>query len=159
MGSFWHKLKQVGAKDQIISEAIFLGFKSPKKQTKFLKICALASKMGQIKKNVCFLVDLKPWKIASEIIWPLDFGTSMSTSYHLRFSPYSVKYFPISSTEDMSFEFKKAFEKATERRALTFNQQWAMSDIGKNKSIIGLILNDKITAGFSCLWILIWTIT
>merc|ERR1712203_391266 len=30
----------------------------------------------------------------------------------------------------MSFEFKKAFEKATERRALTFNQQWAMSDIG-----------------------------
>ncbi len=34
------------------------------------------------------------------------------------------------STEDMSFEFKKAFEKATERRALTFNQQWAMSDMG-----------------------------
>ena len=40
----------------------------------------------------------------------------------------------------MSFEFKKAFEKATERRALTFNQQWAMSDIGKNKSLIGLVL-------------------
>ena len=33
------------------------------------------------------------------------------------------------STEDMSFEFKKAFDKATERRALTFNQQWAMTDI------------------------------
>ena len=30
----------------------------------------------------------------------------------------------------MSFEFKKAFEKATEKRALTFNQQWAMSDMG-----------------------------
>ena len=30
----------------------------------------------------------------------------------------------------MSFEFKKAFDKATERRALTFNQQWAMADIG-----------------------------
>ncbi len=28
----------------------------------------------------------------------------------------------------MSFEFKKAFEKATEKRGLTFNQQWAMSD-------------------------------
>eukprot|EP00093_Oithona_nana_P014425 14425.XXX_390757_395641_1 [CDS] Oithona nana genome sequencing. len=35
----------------------------------------------------------------------------------------------IESTEDMSFEFKKAFDKATERRALTFNQQWAMTDI------------------------------
>jgi hypothetical protein len=33
------------------------------------------------------------------------------------------------STEDMSFEFKKAFQKATEKRSLTFNQQWAMSDM------------------------------
>ena len=33
------------------------------------------------------------------------------------------------STEDMSFEFKKAFEKAVEKRSLTFNQQWAMSDM------------------------------
>ena len=39
-------------------------------------------------------------------------------------------FFYVCSTEDMSFEFKKAFEKATEKRALTFNQQWAMSDMG-----------------------------
>ena len=37
VGSFWQKLKQVGAKDQIISEAIFFGFKSPKNQTKFIE--------------------------------------------------------------------------------------------------------------------------
>ena len=28
----------------------------------------------------------------------------------------------------MAFEFKKAFEKATELRSLTFSQQWTMSD-------------------------------
>ena len=32
------------------------------------------------------------------------------------------------STEDMAFEFKKAFEKATELRGLTFAQQWTMTD-------------------------------
>lgn len=32
------------------------------------------------------------------------------------------------STEDMSFEFKKAFAKATELRSLTFSQQWTMTD-------------------------------
>ena len=60
-----------------------------------------------------------------------------------------MKYVPICSTEDMSFEFKKAFEKATERRALTFNQQWAMSDIGKNKSMIGLVLTYGPTQKYS----------
>jgi hypothetical protein len=34
----------------------------------------------------------------------------------------------IESTEDMSFEFKQAFAKATELRSLTFSQQWTMSD-------------------------------
>lgn len=34
----------------------------------------------------------------------------------------------IFSTEDMSFEFKKAFAKATELRSLTFSQQWTMTD-------------------------------
>jgi len=55
-----------------------------------------------------------------------SFGLTLTrgTSVQNTFKPY------YSSTEDMSFEFKKAFEKATERRALTFNQQWAMSDIG-----------------------------
>ena len=28
----------------------------------------------------------------------------------------------------MSFEFRKAFEKATKDRALTFSQQWTMTD-------------------------------
>jgi hypothetical protein len=28
----------------------------------------------------------------------------------------------------MSFEFKKAFAKATELRSLTFSQQWTMTD-------------------------------
>ena len=37
--------KPVVHKDQIISEAIFFGFKSPKKQTKFQKTSALVSKM------------------------------------------------------------------------------------------------------------------
>ena len=32
------------------------------------------------------------------------------------------------STEDMAFEFKKAFQKATELRSLTFAQQWTMTD-------------------------------
>ncbi len=32
------------------------------------------------------------------------------------------------STEDMAFEFKKAFEKATEIRSLTFPQQFTMAD-------------------------------
>ena len=45
------------------------------------------------------------------------------------FDYYAIlRLFPC-STEDMSFEFKKAFEKAVEKRALTFNQQWAMSDM------------------------------
>ena len=45
------------------------------------------------------------------------------------FDYYAIlRIFPC-STEDMSFEFKKAFEKAVEKRALTFNQQWAMSDM------------------------------
>ena len=34
----------------------------------------------------------------------------------------------IFSTEDMAFEFKKAFQKATELRSLTFAQQWTMTD-------------------------------
>ena len=36
--------------------------------------------------------------------------------------------FNVFSTEDMSFEFKKAFAKATELRSLTFSQQWTMTD-------------------------------
>ena len=38
-------------KGQLISEAIFLGFKSPKKQMSFWRISALASKMSEIKKK------------------------------------------------------------------------------------------------------------
>jgi len=34
----------------------------------------------------------------------------------------------LESTEDMAFEFKKAFQKATELRSLTFAQQWTMTD-------------------------------
>jgi len=34
----------------------------------------------------------------------------------------------VESTEDMAFEFKKAFQKATELRSLTFAQQWTMTD-------------------------------
>lgn len=44
------------------------------------------------------------------------------TSVQHTFKPY------YSSTEDMAFEFAKAFEKATELRSLTFAQQWTMSD-------------------------------
>jgi len=44
------------------------------------------------------------------------------TSIQNTFKPY------YSSTEDMSFEFRKAFEKATKDRALTFSQQWTMTD-------------------------------
>lgn len=44
------------------------------------------------------------------------------TSVQNTFKPY------YSSTEDMSFEFKKAFAKATELRSLTFSQQWTMTD-------------------------------
>ena len=39
-----------------------------------------------------------------------------------------MSFLCVFSTEDMSFEFKKAFEKATELRSLTFSQQWTMSD-------------------------------
>ena len=39
-----------------------------------------------------------------------------------------LSFLCVFSTEDMSFEFKKAFEKATELRSLTFSQQWTMSD-------------------------------
>ena len=46
-------LKILSAKGQIISEAIFIGFKSLKKQVIFFRISALASKMGQIEKPHC----------------------------------------------------------------------------------------------------------
>jgi len=44
------------------------------------------------------------------------------TTVQNTFKPY------YSSTEDMAFEFKKAFQKATELRSLTFAQQWTMTD-------------------------------
>ena len=59
-----------------------------------------------------------------ESLMLLDLWHDMSS-----FDYYAIlRLFPC-STEDMSFEFKKAFEKAVEKRALTFNQQWAMSDM------------------------------
>ena len=52
----------------------------------------------------------------------------LSTYYSLSNLSTTVGIY-LYSTEDMSFEFKKAFEKAVEKRSLTFNQQWAMSDM------------------------------
>ena len=48
-----HSAGKAGSKGQLISEAIFLGFKFPKKQTKLKRFCLkyLASKMGQVERN------------------------------------------------------------------------------------------------------------
>ena len=43
--------KSAITKGQLISDAIFLGLQSPKKQMNFIIISFLASKVGQIKKN------------------------------------------------------------------------------------------------------------
>ena len=60
-------MTSVVSKGQLISEAIFRGFKPPKKQTKFfLRVSAQASEMGQIKKimalyyinNKCLLISI-----------------------------------------------------------------------------------------------------
>ena len=44
--------KSAITKGQLISDAIFLGLQSPKKQMNFIIISFLASKVGQIKKSM-----------------------------------------------------------------------------------------------------------
>ena len=57
-------------KGQIMSEAIFLGFNSSKKWTKYLPNPALAN--GIEKSLVRFLEEFGTRKVASEVIWPFS---------------------------------------------------------------------------------------
>ena len=45
-----HSTIKIRREKKLVFENIFLDIKSPKKQTNFLRISALASKMGQVKK-------------------------------------------------------------------------------------------------------------
>ena len=66
--------------------------------------------------------------LALNVVKKTKFFVKLPHTYFKKVSTTTVGIY-IYSTEDMSFEFKKAFEKAVEKRSLTFNQQWAMSDM------------------------------
>ena len=66
--------------------------------------------------------------LALNVVKKTKFLVKLPHTYFKKVSTTTIGIY-IYSTEDMSFEFKKAFEKAVEKRSLTFNQQWAMSDM------------------------------